>query len=465
MNPVHADILNGLSELLGAERVKTDPDSLITWGKDWTRAYEPKAAAIVFPGSIEDVQAVVRFANEHQCALVPSGGRTGLSGGAVAYQGEIVVSFDRMNRILGFDPIDRQVICQPGVVTEVLQNFAEEQQLFYPVDFASSGSSQIGGNVATNAGGIKVIRYGLTRDWVVGMKVVTGTGELLDLNRGLIKNATGYDLRHLFIGSEGTLGLIVEVTLKLTTPPRDPMVLVLAVDAMESAMDVLRSFQARLPLTAFEFFSEKALGHVIAEKGLQRPCETVGEFYALVEFENASEQTLDQAMEAFEYCMEQGWALDGTLSQSTAQARDLWRLREDISETISRFTPYKNDISVKVSQVPAFLREVDAIVSSRYPDFEIIWFGHIGDGNVHLNILKPDTLDKALFFQQCAEVSVEIFECVERFGGSVSAEHGVGLLKKPFLHYSRSTGEILAMKALKQLFDPCAVMNPGKIFD
>ncbi|MCB1665739.1 MAG: FAD-binding oxidoreductase [Pseudomonadales bacterium] len=465
MNPVHADILNSLSELLGADRVKTDPDSLTTWGKDWTRAYEPKPAAIVFPGSIEEVQAVVRFANEHQCALVPSGGRTGLSGGAVAYQGEIVVSFDRMNRILGFDPVDRQVVCQPGVVTEVLQNFAEEQQLFYPVDFASSGSSQIGGNVATNAGGIKVIRYGLTRDWVVGMKVVTGTGELLDLNRGLIKNATGYDLRHLFIGSEGTLGLIVEVTLKLATPPRDPMVLVLAVDAMESAMDVLRSFQARLPLTAFEFFSEKALRHVIAEKGLQRPCETVGEFYALIEFENLSEQTLDQAMEAFEYCMEQGWALDGTLSQSSAQARDLWRLREDISETISRFTPYKNDISVKVSQVPAFLREVDAIVSSRYPDFEIIWFGHIGDGNVHLNILKPDTLDKTLFFKQCAEVSVEIFECVERFGGSVSAEHGVGLLKKPFLHYSRSVGEILAMKAVKQLFDPRGVMNPGKIFD
>ena len=465
MNPVHADILERLSELLGADRVKTDSDSLSMYGKDWTRANDPRPTAIVFPACIDEVQAIVRLANEYQCALVPSGGRTGLSGGAVACQGEIVVSFDRMNKILDFDPVDRQVICQPGVVTEVLQNFAEEQQLFYPVDFASSGSSQIGGNVATNAGGIKVIRYGLTRDWVVGMKVVTGSGELLDLNHGLIKNATGYDLRHLFIGSEGTLGLIVELTLKLTTPPKDPMVLVLAVDAMESAMDVLRSFQTRLPLTAFEFFSEKALRHVLAEKGLQRPCETVGEFYALIEFENVSEQTLDQAMEAFEYCMEQGWALDGTLSQSTAQARDLWRLREDISETIARFTPYKNDISVRVSRVPAFLREVDAIVSSRYPDFEIIWFGHIGDGNVHLNILKPDALDKAVFFKQCAEVSVEIFECVERFGGSVSAEHGVGLLKKPFLHYSRSAGEIAFMKALKQVFDPRGVMNPGKIFD
>ncbi len=454
-----------LTQIVGADKLLSDADSRAHYGRDWTKAHEPRPAVIVLPSSIEQVQAIVHLANEHAVALVPSGGRTGLSGGAVAANGEIVVAFDRMNKILSFDATDRQVVCQPGVVTEQLQNFAEEHQLFYPVDFASSGSSQIGGNVATNAGGIKVIKYGLTRDWVVGMKVVTGDGTLLDLNKGLIKNATGYDLRHLFIGSEGTLGLIVELTMKLATPPKDPTVLVLAVDAMESAMHVLQTFQSRLPLMAFEFFSEKALRHVIAEKGLQRPCETVGDFYALIEFENLTEQTMDQAMEAFEFCVEQGWALDGTLSQNSSQARDLWRLREDISETISRFTPYKNDISVKVSQVPAFLREVDAIVTQQYPDFEIIWFGHIGDGNVHLNILKPEGLDKAVFFKQCAEVSLDIFASVQRFGGSISAEHGVGLLKKPFLAYSRSAEEIAYMKAMKKLFDPRGIMNPGKIFD
>ena len=458
-------LVDALEQLLGAERVKIDQDTLSLYGKDWTKVYEPAPSVVVFPATTEHVQAVVRLANEHQLAIVPSGGRTGLSGGAMATQGEIVVSFDKMNKILDFDPVDRQVVCQAGVVTEALQAFAEQQHLFYPVDFASSGSSQIGGNVATNAGGIKVIKYGLTRDWVVGMKVVTGTGELLNLNQGLIKNATGYDLRHLFIGSEGTLGLIVELTMKLATPPQDPMVLVLAVESMDAAMNVLQSFQAKLPLTAFEFFSEKALTHVIAEKGLQRPCETVGEFYALIEFENMSDQTLDEAMAAFEHCVEQEWALDGTMSQTSAQARDLWRLREDISETISRFTPYKNDISVKVSKVPAFLREVDAIVTAQYPDFEIIWFGHIGDGNVHLNILKPEDLDKAVFFKQCAEVSKDIFECVARFGGSVSAEHGVGLLKKPYLHYSRQAAEIEHFKAIKRIFDPNAVLNPGKIFD
>lgn len=174
---------------------------------------------------------------------------------------------------------------------------------------------------------------------------------------------------------------------------------------------------------------------------------------------------MDAAMVVFEHCMEQGWVLDGTISQNVAQARSLWRLREDISETISRFTPYKNDISVQVSKVPAFLKEVDAIVTSQYPDFEIIWFGHIGDGNVHLNILKPDSLAKEAFFRQCGEVSNDIFEAVKSYGGSVSAEHGVGLLKKPYLHYSRSEAEIALMRGIKSLFDPNNIMNPGKIFD
>jgi glycolate oxidase subunit GlcD len=454
-----------LAGVVGADRVKTDADSCQVFGKDWTKVYEPKPTAIVFPGNVAEVQALVRLANEHHIALVPSGGRTGLSGGAVAANGEVVVAFDRMNHILDFNPTDRQVVCEPGVVTEQLQLFAEDKGLFYPVDFASSGSSQIGGNVATNAGGIKVIKYGLTRDWVMGMKVVTGTGELLELNHGLVKNATGYDLRHLFVGSEGTLGFVVELTMGLATAPRDPTVLVLAVEDMDSAMSVLQTFQSSLDITAFEFFSEKAMLHVMEEKGLQRPFETVGNFYCLIEFENTAESVLETAMSAFENCVEQGWALDGTMSQNTTQAKTLWRLREDISETISRFTPYKNDISVQVSKVPAFLKEVDAIVNDKYPDFEIIWFGHIGDGNVHLNILKPEALPKEEFFKQCGEVSYGIFDAVKKYKGSVSAEHGVGLLKKPYLQYSRSASEIDFMRAIKKVFDPNNIMNPGKIFD
>ena len=458
-------LVGQLVEIVGSDWVKTDDVELQYYGKDWTNVFHSDPIAIVLPSSIEDVQAIVEVAMDYQVALVPSGGRTGLSGGAVAEQHEIVVAFDRMNKILNFDAVDRQVICQPGVITEHLQQFADDNDLFYPVDFSSSGSSQIGGNVATNAGGIKVIRYGMTRNWILGMKVVTGTGEVLDLNRGLIKNATGYDFRHLFIGSEGTLGLIVELTVALCPKPKDPKVLLLGVEQLTDTMEVLKAFRNKLELTAFEFFSDKAMSHVIAEKGLQRPFESMCSFYALIEFENVAEQDLENAMELFEYCLERGWIVDGTISQSRAQAENLWRLREDISETIAKFSPYKNDISVKVSKVPEFLEELDALVTQVYPEFEIIWFGHIGDGNVHLNILKPEQLEIGKFYESCSKISEWVFDLVKKYGGSISAEHGIGILKKPFLQYSRSPAELQYMKAIKRTFDPHNIMNPGKLID
>ena len=458
-------VLAALSEIVGEDWVKTDPADLQTYGTDWTRQFPVAPSVIVMPKTVAEVQAVVKLANEIPFKLVPSGGRTGLSGGAVATDGEVVLVLDRMNQILDFNAADRQVTCEAGVVTEQLQQFAESQGLFYPVDFASSGSSQLGGNVATNAGGIKVIRYGMTRSWVTGMKVVTGRGDLLNLNRGLTKNATGYDFRHLFIGSEGTLGIVVELTMALSAPPQDPAVLILGVEDMTQTMPVLEAFQNRLSLTAFEFFSEQALRHVIAEKNLARPFETASNFYALIEFEQRSEEDLEAAMALFEHCLEQGWIVDGTISQSLTQAESLWRLREDISETIAQFTPYKNDIAVRVSAVPRFLKDVDSLVREQYPEFEIIWFGHIGDGNVHLNILKPENLEAQLFFEQCGSVSNQVFSLVQQYGGSVSAEHGVGLLKKPYLNYSRDPQEIEYMRLIKQVFDPNGVLNPGKVFD
>ena len=465
MSTETSGVLAALSEIVGEDWVKTDPADLQTYGTDWTRQFPVAPSVIVMPKTVAEVQAVVELANEIPFKLVPSGGRTGLSGGAVATDGEVVLVLDRMNQILDFNAADRQVTCEAGVVTEQLQQFAERQGLFYPVDFASSGSSQLGGNVATNAGGIKVIRYGMTRSWVTGMKVVTGRGDLLDLNRGLTKNATGYDFRHLFIGSEGTLGIVVELTMALSAPPQDPAVLILGVEDMTQTMPVLEAFQNRLSLTAFEFFSEQALQHVIAEKNLARPFETASNFYALIEFEQRSEEDLEAAMALFEHCLEQGWIVDGTISQSLTQAESLWRLREDISETIAQFTPYKNDIAVRVSAVPQFLKDVDSLVREQYPEFEIIWFGHIGDGNVHLNILKPENLEAQLFFEQCGSVSNQVFSIVQQYGGSVSAEHGVGLLKKPYLNYSRDPQEIEYMRLIKQAFDPNGVLNPGKVFD
>ncbi|MBM3112716.1 FAD-binding oxidoreductase [Pseudomonas sp. P66] len=457
-------LLDELVTLVEPGKVLTDAASLETYGKDWTKHFAPAPRAIVFPKSIEQVQAIVRWANQHKVALVPSGGRTGLSAAAVAANGEVVVSFDYMNQILAFDEFDRTVVCQPGVITEQLQNFAEDKGLYYPVDFASAGSSQIGGNIGTNAGGIKVIRYGMTRNWVAGLKVVTGAGDVLELNKDLIKNATGYDLRQLFIGAEGTLGLVVEATMRLDRAPNNLTAMVLGTPDFDSIMPVLHAFRDKLDLTAFEFFSDKALAKIMGRGDVPAPFDTPCPFYALLEFEASTEEVANAALATFEHCVEQGWVLDGVMSQSEQQLQNLWKLREYISETISHWTPYKNDISVTVSKVPAFLRDIDAIVEENYPDFEVVWYGHIGDGNLHLNILKPDTLSKDEFFAKCATVNKWVFEIVQRYNGSISAEHGVGMTKRDYLTYSRSPVEIQYMKAVKAVFDPNGIMNPGKIF-
>ncbi|MBF0658099.1 FAD-binding oxidoreductase [Psychrobacter sp. NG25] len=448
-----------------ASQIKTDAESLEHWGKDWTKHFAPAASAIVFPKTTEQVQFIVLLANEHNVVLTPSGGRTGLSAGAVAANGEIVVSMDKMNRIGQFYPADRMVEIEAGVVTEQLQQFAESKDLYYPVDFASAGSSQIGGNIGTNAGGIKVIRYGMTRQWIMGLTVVTGKGDILHLNRGMVKNATGYDLRQLFIGSEGTLGLVTHAQIKLERQPQDLNVMVLGMDSFNDVMNVLSAFQTQIDLTAFEFFDDVAIDKLMAHGQVQEPFESRTKFYTLLEFEAPYEPIMDKAMAIFEHCMEQGWVVDGVMSQNLTQAEELWKLREYISETISGFTPYKNDVSVLISHVPTFIEEIDHIVSSNYPDFEVCWFGHIGDGNLHLNILKPENMSKDDFFAECQVVNKYVFETVQKYGGSVSAEHGVGMTKKPYLHYSRSETEIEYLKEVKKVFDPKNIMNRGKIFD
>lgn len=449
-----------LDEIFSPEQIARDDDSRTNWGRDWTRDRQPAPSAVVFPKHAEEIQALVRKAGETGTALVPSGGRTGLSGGAVAANGEVVVSFDKMNRILDFDATDRIVRCQPGVVTGTLQSFAEERGLMYPVDFASSGSSHIGGNIATNAGGIKVIRYGLTRDWVSGLRVVTGAGDLFSCNQGLTKNATGYDLRHLFVGSEGTLGFVVEAEMRLAKAAQPHRVMVLGVPQFPDLLKVLAAFQNEITLSAFEFFSQIALDKVRAHRDLAEPLSAPCDFYALLEFDANEEEP---AMAAFSKVMEEGWVVDGVLSQSDSQAASLWQLREGISESIASYTPYKNDLAVKVSALPEFLTKVTDCVQNAYPDYEVCWYGHIGDGNLHLNILKPAALSIDEFYANCGTISPQIFALVEAVGGSISAEHGVGTLKADYLQFSRSPEQIAVMRGLKRVFDPHGIMNPGKL--
>ena len=456
--------LSDLLQAVPALRLKTEPADLEHYGRDWTRRWAPAPLAIALPATVEEVQAVVRWAYAHGVAVVPSGGRTGLSGGAVAANGELVLSLERMNRALDFDAVDRLLTVQAGMALEAVHNAAREHGLQYPVDFASRGSCSIGGNIATNAGGIRVIRYGNTREWIAGMKVVTGTGELLDLNRGLVKNSSGYDLRHLMIASEGTLGIVVEATLRLTDPAPNSNVMLLALPSFEVLMQVFAAFRERLQLEAFEFFTDQALKHVLAH-GAQAPFAEVHPYYVVTEFESGDEVQEAAAMAAFEACVEHGWVSDGVISQSDAQAAQLWRLREGITESLAPYKPYKNDVSVRISAMPAFLQETQALLRQAYPHFEVVWFGHIGDGNLHINVLKPDVLGDVDFVSQCEQVTRLLAASLKKHEGSISAEHGIGLVKKGYLESTRSTAEIEVMRGIKRVLDPKGILNPGKLFD
>ncbi len=441
--------------------LSTRPEDLQKYGRDWSTQNPSHPCCILFPDSIEEIQKMVLGARKYKIPLVPSGGRTGLSGGALAPNGEAIVSLERMNKILEFNPIDATLCCQAGVITQEIQIFAEAQGLCYPVDFAAKGSSQIGGNVATNAGGIKVVRYGLTRNWVAGLRVVTGTGELLELNRSLVKDATGYDLKHLFLGSEGTLGIIAEVTLQLTSLPKSVETLLLGVSDLECIMKLFRLFRNETRLMAFEFFTDLALHLVRKHNGLPDPLPSPCPYYLVVETEGSPRERI---LSLFEKAMESGWLIDGVISENAAQTRDLWRLREEIGEAIIPKEPYKNDVSVKISRVPDLLREVDTLIRRDYPDFQVVWFGHVGDGNLHINVMKPEALTSSEFQKRCEHVNEKLFQVVEKMGGSISAEHGVGITKRAYLHHTRSQSEIDSMKKIKDVFDPDHILNPGKIF-
>lgn len=450
------------SKHLNDDQMKDSDSALETYGKDWTKHFKPNASLVLFPKTTEDVQNIIKTCNENKIEIIPSGGRTGLSAGATATNGEVILSMEKMAKIHELNTIDQTLSCEAGTILEDIQNYAKDKGYYYPVDFAARGSCQIGGNLATNAGGIKVIRYGLTRNWVAGITVVTGTGEVLKINNGLVKNATGYDLRHLFIGSEGTLGVITEVLLRLTAPPKDLLVMTFATPTLEGIMNVYQAFRDKIVLTAFESYTDVCLNYVEAAGRVKSPLQEKAPYYLLIEFENTDGQ-MDLAMEVFESCLEKGWITDGVISQNEQQAKDLWALREDITEATSVKQPYKNDVSVNISKVPEFLTKMTQIIEEKHPSFEVAWFGHIGDGNLHVNILKPDELTSDDFMKKCKEVDVEMFAMIKDLKGSISAEHGVGLVKKNYLDHTRSKIEIEYMRQVKSIFDPNNILNPGKL--
>jgi FAD/FMN-containing dehydrogenase len=451
-----------------ADFMSRDPADLETYGKDWTKVYLPKPSAIAFPRTTEEISRLAKLCTHHQIAIVPSGGRTGYSGGAVAAHGEIVLSFQKMNKMGPVDTLSQTVRVQAGAVTQAVHDHCAKEGLTWPVDFASKGSSHVGGNISTNAGGVKVIHYGMTRNWVLGLQVVTMNGDILELNGALEKNNTGTDLRQLFIGSEGTLGIVTEATLKLSRLPRELDVFFFAVDDMAAVLDLFHEARrAPFSLMAFETLTQNCLEAVQEHLRLKSPFAQTYGAYVLMEVERPDSTDAKAMLDTWlEGLAEKGLIQDGTIAQSPREARDLWMIREGTSESIySRGLLHKNDIALPVSSLVPFVKEMMSFFSTRYQDLEIYFFGHIGDGNLHVNTLKPAAMDKEAFLKTCAETDRVLFEIIRKYQGSISAEHGIGLLKKDALGFSRSPAEIELMKGIKKVLDPHNLLNPGKIFD
>jgi FAD/FMN-containing dehydrogenase len=364
------------------------------------------------------------------------------------------------------NPLSQTVRVQAGAITEAIHDHCAKAGLTWPVDFASKGSSQVGGNIATNAGGVKVLHYGMTRNWVLGLQVVLMDGRVMELNGALEKNNTGLDLRHLFIGTEGTLGVITEATLKLTRLPGELDVFFFAVQDMAAVFRLfLEARQAPFTLMAFETLTHNCLEKVVSHLKVRPPFEGVSGAYVLLEAERPRSPDAREVLDSWlAGLFEKGLVLDGTLAQNPREARELWMLREGIAESIMSGTfVHKNDIALPIASLEKFIGQMYALFESRHSDFEIYLFGHIGDGNLHVNTLKPEGMDREEFTARCKQADIGLFELVQSHGGSVSAEHGIGLLKKDALHFSKSPDELHFMRAVKNLFDPQGLLNPAKI--
>lgn len=453
-----------LSDLQRLTRASQQADDLLAYGRDWTRNHQPNPVCICWPGHGEEVAAVLQYCSQRGLAVVPSGGRTGLVGGAVASEGEVVLSLERLQSIGSLDPFGLTLQVGAGVTTEQVHRELAPSGLTWPIDLAAKGSSQIGGNLATNAGGVRVIRYGPTRQWVTGLEAVLMDGRILKLGGALHKDNAGPNLAQLLIGSEGIFGVITSATLRLTPLPTETQVLLLGLDRMEVALDLLRSArqQARLQLQALEYFSRACLEAVMRVHPLGDPLSSCCPAYALFEVEGPRDARFESWLES---SLSLAGVRDGVLAQSHSDARALWQYRERITESLAHLgLMHKTDVAVAVADLPEFASRLEGEVAPAFPG-QLYLFGHVGDGNLHVNVMKPPDLDPTVFWEQVSRADQQLYGLLQSMSGSVSAEHGIGLLKKKALPFSRGPQEIEAMRQLKRALDPQGLLNPGKVFD
>lgn len=458
-------------DIVGASYVMTDEAEIAPFMADWRGRYSGRGLAVVLPLDTAQVAAVVAACAEVRVPIVPQGGRTGLVMGSVPDSSgtAIVLSLRRLNRIRAIDPANRTMTVEAGCILADIQAAASAAGMLYPLSLAAEGSCTIGGNLSTNAGGTAVLRYGNTRELCLGLEVVNAQGEVWDGLRGLRKDNTGYALRELFIGAEGTLGVITAAVLKLYPAPRAALTALVALASPRHALDLLGLLQARCgaSLTGFELMSAFCLDLVAGQfPDLPRPFAARHPQYALVEL--SSNESSEHAQGLLEsgvgQALEDGIALDAVVATSGKQALDLWRLREHIPlAQAAAGKNIKHDISLPVSRIPDFVARADAALTQAFPGCQPVTFGHLGDGNLHYNVAPPAGVAHDDFLAHQAEVNRIVHDLVAESGGSISAEHGIGVLKREELARYKSPVELGMMRAIKAALDPLGIMNPGKI--
>ncbi|WP_310449113.1 FAD-binding oxidoreductase [Sulfuritalea sp.] len=459
-----------LQELLGERHVLTAADDVAPFCRDWRGRYAGSALCVALPGSTEEVAAVVRACAAAGTAIVPQGGNTGLCGGATPVGGELVVCLRRLNRIRAVDADNNSITVEAGCTLQAVQEAAAEVDRLFPLSLAAEGSATIGGNLSTNAGGVQVLRYGNARELTLGLEVVLADGRIWNGLRALRKDNTGYDLKHLFIGAEGTLGLITAATLKLFPRPRTHATAWVAVPDPAAAVRLLGRLRdaAGDNVTAFEIVSRPALDLVLKHiPNARDPLAGKPAWQVLIELSGSGKvrddlsATLEQALQA---AAESGVIDDAVLAASEAQTAALWALRENVSEAQKiEGVSIKHDIAVPVSRIAEFIASADAALLAAFPEVRIVCFGHIGDGNLHYNQSRSDAQSNADFIAQTAAVNRIVHDLVHRLGGSISAEHGLGQLKREEVLRYKSETEMDMMRAVKQALDPRGLMNPGKL--
>ena len=464
-------LFQALQQAVGTAHVLTDGD-LTAYEQDWRQRACGRALAVVRPGSTDEVAAVVRACAARGASIVPQGGNTGLAVGSVPDDSgtQVVLSLRRMDAVRAIDAANLTITVEAGGILQNLQQAAEQAGFLFPLSMASEGSCTIGGNLAANAGGTQVLRYGNARELCLGLEVVTAQGEVWNGLSGLRKDNTGYDLRDLFIGSEGTLGIITAATMKLYPLPAARLIAWAAVPSMQAAVDLLGLAHQHLGagLTGFEVMNQFALSLVDKHYPQQRvPLFRTSPWCVLLE--NSDHESEDHARTLFERlleaALEAGCVNDAVVAESLSQAQALWHIRESIPlAQAEEGLNIKHDISVPVSRIPAFVAETDALLAREVPGVRLVDFGHLGDGNLHYNVQAPEGGDaKAFLREQEERINTLVFDAVARHGGSISAEHGIGSLKAAKLPHYKSPVALRMMRAIKQALDPKGIMNPGRV--